>query len=161
MAVLDPNEIMFRAFEPMVQHRFVMYIDNIPAFMVKNVKAPTFQDNPIKLDHINTYRKIRGKREWQDMTLNLYNPISPSGQQAVMEWIRLSHESVTGRDGYSDFYKKDLNLSILGPVGDVVSEWIIKGAFVKTSNFGSYDWSNQDAITIELSIGMDYCILNY
>jgi hypothetical protein len=95
------------------------------------------------------------------MTLNLYNPISPSGQQAVMEWIRLSHESVTGRDGYSDFYKKDLNLSILGPVGDVVSEWIIKGAFIKTSNFGSYDWSNQDAITIELGIGMDYCILNY
>jgi hypothetical protein len=95
------------------------------------------------------------------MTLNLYNPISPSGQQAVMEWIRLSHESVTGRDGYSDFYKKDLNLSILGPVGDVVSEWIIKGAFVKTSNFGAYDWSNQDAITIELGIGMDYCVLNY
>jgi hypothetical protein len=95
------------------------------------------------------------------MTLNLYNPISPSGQQAVMEWVRLSHESVTGRDGYSDFYKKDLNLSILGPVGDVVSEWIIKGAFIKVSNFGSYDWSNQDAITIELQIGMDYCILNY
>jgi len=51
MAVLDPNEIMFRAFEPMVQHRFVMYIDNIPAFMVKNVKAPTFTDPEIKLSH--------------------------------------------------------------------------------------------------------------
>ena len=62
MAVLDPNEIMFRAFEPMVQHRFVMYIDNIPAFMVKKVKAPNFSDQEIKLDHINTYRKIRGKR---------------------------------------------------------------------------------------------------
>jgi len=69
MAVLDPNEIMFRAFEPMVQHRFVMYIDNIPAFMVKNVKAPNFTDGVIKLDHINSYRKIRGKREWQDMDM--------------------------------------------------------------------------------------------
>ena len=95
------------------------------------------------------------------MTLSLYNPISPSGQQVCMEWIRLSHESVTGRDGYSDFYKKDLNLSILGPVGDVVSEWIIKGAFVKQANFGTYDWANQDAVMIELTIGMDYCILNY
>ena len=44
MAVLDPNEIMFRAFEPMVQHRFVMYIDSIPSFMIKNVKAPNFTD---------------------------------------------------------------------------------------------------------------------
>jgi hypothetical protein len=30
-----------------------------------------------------------------------------------MEWVRLHHESATGRDGYSDFYKKDLSLSIL------------------------------------------------
>ena len=161
MPTLDPNEIMFTSFEPTVQNRFIMYIDGIPSFMIKAASAPNVDLKEVKIDHINVYRKIKGKAEWADMTLSLYNPISPSGQQAVMEWIRLSHESVTGRDGYSDFYKKDLNLSILGPVGDVVSEWIIKGAFVKTANFGAYDWSNQDAITIELSVGMDYCILNY
>ena len=161
MPTLDPNEIMFTSFEPTVQNRFIMYVDGIPSFMIKAASAPNVDLKEVKIDHINVYRKIKGKAEWADMTLSLYNPISPSGQQAVMEWIRLSHESVTGRDGYSDFYKKDLNLSILGPVGDVVSEWIIKGAFVKTANFGSYDWSNQDAVTIELSIGMDYCILNY
>ena len=27
MAVLDPNEIMFQAFEPKVQNRFVLFID--------------------------------------------------------------------------------------------------------------------------------------
>ena len=161
MPVLDPSEIMYTAFEPTVANRFVMYIDGIPSYMIKKADAPGVTLGEIKLDHINVYRKLKGKAEWRDMALSLYNPISPSGQQAVMEWVRLHHESVTGRDGYSDFYKKDLNLSILGPVGDVVSEWIIKGAFIKTANFGSYDWSNQDAITIELGIGMDYCILNY
>ena len=30
MAVLNPNEIMFTAFEPKVQNRFIMYIDGIP-----------------------------------------------------------------------------------------------------------------------------------
>mgnify|MGYP001168923279 len=47
MAILDANEIMFKAFEPKVQNRFVMLIDNIPSFMIKNVKAPTFTDNVI------------------------------------------------------------------------------------------------------------------
>src|SRR6056300_832241 len=126
MAVLDPNEIMFRAFEPKVQNRFVMYMDGIPSFMVKNVKAPTFTDNSIKLDHINSYRKIRGKREWEDMTMTLYDPITPSGAQAVMEWARLSYESVTGRAGYSDFYKKDITLNLLGPVGDIVESGSLK-----------------------------------
>jgi hypothetical protein len=161
MSVLDPNEIMFTAFEPKVQNRFIMYIDGIPSYMVKSASAPNFTDNVIKLDHINSYRKIRGKREWDNMSLSLYDPITPSGAQAVMEWARLGYESVTGRAGYSDFYKKDVTLNILGPVGDIVGEWIIKGAFVESSNFGDYDWSSDEAINVELNIAMDYCILNY
>ena len=161
MAVLDPNEIMFKAFEPKVQNRFVMLIDNIPSFMVKNVKAPTFTDNVIKLDHINSYRKIRGKREWDDMTMTLYDPVTPSGAQAVMEWARLGYESVTGRAGYADFYKKDVTLNALGPVGDIVGEWIIKGAFVQNSNFGQYNWSSDEAVQVDLTLAMDYCVLNF
>ena len=161
MAVLDPSEIMFRAFEPKVQNRFVMYMDGIPSFMVKNVKAPTFADTTIKLDHINTYRKIRGKREWQDMTMVLYDPVTPSGAQAVMDWARLSYESVTGRAGYSDFYKKDLTLNVLGPVGDIVGEWVIKEAFLVNGDFGQFDWTADAVVDLSITVAMDYCILNY
>ena len=161
MAVLDSNEIMFRAFEPKVQNRFIMYMDNIPSFMVKSVKAPSFEDGEIVLDHINSYRKIRGKRVWSNMDMTLYDPITPSGAQAVMEWARLSYESVTGRAGYSDFYKKDLTLNVLGPVGDIVSEWIIKGAFITTMAQGQFDWSSTEAVELTMTVAMDYCVLNY
>ena len=161
MAVLDANEIMFKAFEPKVQNRFVLISDAIPTFMVKNLSAPEFTDEVIKLDHINSYRKIRGKREWQDITMTLYDPITPSGAQAVMDWARLSYESVTGRAGYSDFYKKELTINILGPVGDIVGEWIIKGAFVTQADFGDFDWSNSEVVDVSLTVAMDYCILNY
>jgi hypothetical protein len=152
---------MFTAFEPKVANRFIMYIDGIPSYLVKSVSSPSFTDGVIKLDHINTYRKIRGKREWQNMTLSLYDPITPSGAQAVMEWARLGYESVTGRAGYSDFYKKDVTLNALGPVGDIIGEWIIKGSFVVSSNFGQYNWSTEDAINVELQLAMDYCVLNF
>lgn len=162
MPVINPNELFFTAFEPQVQNRFIMYIDGIPAYLIKKASAPGFNANEIILDHINVYRKIKGKIRWDDITLNLYNPIVPSGAQAVMEWARLAHESVTGRDGYSDFYKKDITLNALGPVGDIVSEWIIKGAFIKTAKFGDYDWSQGEAvINLDLTLGMDYCILNF
>jgi len=79
-----------------------------------------------------------------------------------MEWVRLHHESVTGRDGYSDFYKKDLTIDILGPVGDIVSEWVIKGAFIKTANFGEYNWDTDAAAqNLTITVGMDYCVLNF
>jgi hypothetical protein len=152
---------MFTAFEPKVQNRFIMYIEGVPAYLIKSATAPGFEAGEIILDHINVYRKVKGKVRWNDMTLNLYDPVTPSGAQAVMEWARLAHESVTGRDGYSDFYKKDITLDILGPVGDVIGEWIVKGAYVKTAGFGEYDWANDAAINLNVTIAMDYCILNF
>ena len=162
MAVLDPNEIFFTAFEPKQKNRFIMYMDGIPAYIIKGVSAVTLTQDEVVLNHINVLRKVKGKSKWSNITLTLFDPITPSGAQAVMEWVRLHHESVTGRDGYSDFYKKDLVIDILGPVGDVVSEWIIKGAFIKEANFGDYNWDTADtAVNITMTVGMDYCVLNF
>ena len=159
--LLDPTEIMFTAFEPKVANRFIMYIEGIPAYLIKAANRPGITFGDVVLDHINVERKLKGKGRWNDVSITLYDPVVPSGAQAVMEWARLAHESVTGRDGYSDFYKKDLTLDIMGPVGDIVSEWIIKGAYVKTATFGDYDWTADAAIELSVTIAMDYCILNF
>ena len=162
MAILNSNEIFFSAFEPKLQNRFYMYVNGIPSYIIKAVSGMGFAQDEIVLNHINIYRKIKGKLKWNDLSLTLFDPITPSGAQAVMEWVRLHHESVTGRDGYSDFYKKDVKIEILGPVGDIVSEWIVKGAFIKSAEFGEYNWDNEAAAqNLTLVLGMDYCILNY
>ena len=75
--------------------------------------------------------------------------------------VRLSHEAVTGRDGYSDFYKKDIRIQTLGPVGDIVEEWICKGAFILSANFGDADWTSDTPMNINMTIAVDYCILNF
>jgi hypothetical protein len=162
MAILTSDEIFFTAFEPKVQNRFIMYVDGIPAYLIKGVSGLGFEQGEIILNHINVYRKIKGKLRWNDLNLTLFDPITPSGAQAVMEWVRLHHESVTGRDGYSDFYKKDVVIDIVGPVGDVVSEWVIKGAFIKNANFGDLNFDNDSAAqNITMTLGMDYCVLNF
>ena len=162
MAVLDPNEIFFTAFEPKQANRFILYMDGIPSFMIKGMSAVTLAQGTVTLNHINVERKVKGKSAWQNMTMTLFDPITPSGAQAVMEWVRLHHESVTGRDGYSDFYKKDLTIDVLGPVGDIVSEWILKGAFVVNTNFGEYNWDTVDtAVNLNVELSIDYAVLNF
>ena len=162
MAVLDPNEIFFTAFEPKQQNRFIMYVDGIPAYIIKGVGAVQVTQQVIPLNHINVQRFVKGKSTWNPITMTLFDPITPSGAQAVMEWVRLHHESVTGRDGYSDFYKKDLTLDILGPVGDIVSEWVLKGCIITEANFGEYSWDNESAAqNLTMTVQPDYCVLNF
>jgi hypothetical protein len=161
--LLDPNEIFFTAYEPKVQNRFIMYIDGIPTYLIKAAARPSIVNGTIKLDHINTYRKLKGKSEWQDIQISLYDPIVPSAAQACMEWVRLAHESVTGRNGYADFYKKDVTINVLGPVGDKVEEWQLKGAFPSTVDFNGsgLDWSANEALLINVTLTYDYCILQF
>jgi hypothetical protein len=162
MAVLNPNEIFFTAFEPKQTNRFIMYIDGIPSYEVKGVGGISVAQGTVALNHINVQRFVKGKTTWGPISMTLFDPITPSGAQATIEWLRLHHESVTGRDGYSDFYKKDLTLNVLGPVGDVVSEWIIKGALITSINWGDYSWDDADtAVNIKLDVQPDYCVLNF
>lgn len=162
MAVLDPNEIFFTAFEPKQKNRFIVYIDGIPSYTVKAMGAVSLTQGTVALNHINVQRFVKGKTTWNTISFTLFDPITPSGAQSVMEWVRLHHESVTGRDGYSDFYKKDLTFNVIGPVGDIVSEWIVKGALITDASFGDYGWDQENAAQeITMTVQPDYCILNF
>ena len=160
--LLNPSEMFYTAFEPKVQNRFILYCDGIPSFIIKSTDRPKLTQAAKELDHMNIRTFYKGKSIWGTIAMELYDPIVPSGAQAVMEWVRLHHESVTGRDGYQDFYKKDLTINVTGPVGDKVEEWTLKGSFITEATFNKLDWSNDgEAMKINLTVQPDYCILQY
>ena len=159
--LISANDVMFTPFEPKTQNRFVFNIDGIPAYTIKAANRPTITFEEIALAHMNVKRYIKGRGEWQTLDITLYDPIVPSAAQSVMEWVRLSHESVTGRDGYSDFYKKDCNIQLLGPVGDIVEEWTLKGTWITSANFGALSFDTNDPTDITVTLRYDYAILQF
>ena len=159
--MVTPEEIMFTAFEPKLKNRYVMNLNGLPAYLVKTMARPSITFEEVELHHINVKRYVHGKATWEPIEVTLYDPVVPSAAQGVMEWIRLHHESVTGRDGYSDFYKKDITFNVLGPVGDVVEEWLLKGAFIQAANFNDLDYTSSDPVDISLTLRYDYAILQF
>ena len=159
--LIDANQAMFTPFEPKLKNRFVMSIDGIPAYLIKTAARPSIEFEEVELNHMNVKRYVKGKATWQSIEITMYDPVVPSAAQSVMEWIRLSHESVTGRDGYSDFYKKDVQFQVLGPVGDVVEQWTLKGTWIQSANFNDMDFSSSEPVEIECTLRYDYAILEF
>ena len=159
--LLEPQDIMFTPFEPKLKNRFIMQIDGINAYLIRAMNRPSIESDEVVLEHMNVTRYVKGKSRWQPLDIMLYDPIVPSAAQQVIEWVRLHHESVTGRDGYSDFYKKDITFNMLGPVGDKVEEWSLKGAFIQDANFGDLDFASSDPVEITLALRYDYAILQF
>ena len=149
------------SWEPVKAHQFIMSIGDIPAFLIKASAKPSIANGEIALDHINVQRYVKGRSVWNTITVSLYDAIVPRGAQAVMDWIRLHHESATGRDGYSSFYKKEIKLRQLSPLGEVIEEWILKGAYIVDANFGSLDWSSEEVVMIEMTLRYDWAFLSF
>ena len=160
---INQNDLFLNAFdwEPKMANRFIMYIGDIPSYIIKAAARPSLTNGEVVLDHINIDRKVKGKTRWSDVAITLYDPIVPSGAQAVMEWVRLHHESLTGRDGYSTQYKKDITFHSLSPTGEKIEEWTLKGAFILDTNFGQMDWGTEESVQIEMTLKYDYAVLEY
>ena len=71
MAVLDPNEIFYTAFEPKQQNRFILYVDGIPSYQVKGVGAVSLTQGAVALNHINVQRYVKGKTVWNTISLQI------------------------------------------------------------------------------------------
>ena len=155
---------MPNTYEPLRKNRFVFRFPadlGIQEWTVESGKRPSLNQTATEIQFLNTSTWVLGRYTWQEMQITFRDPIGPSTSQAVMEWVRLHSESVTGRQGYAAGYKRDVELEMLDPTGVVVSKWILKNVMVTDADFGNLDYSSDDLAEITMTLQMDYAILAY
>lgn len=129
----------FVQYEPKKENRFIIEFGEpfkIPNYVIHRTTRPIM----ISLD------------TWADMVFSMYDPISPSTSQALMDGIR----ELRKRDDKTI----EVKIYILDPVGEKVEEWIIKG-IVDNINFGVLDYKNDEPVSIDLYFKVINAILNY
>lgn len=158
---LDVTSMIPSTFEPKRRNRWVLMIEGIDAFLLKTAARPTVTTEEVTIPFINSHRYLAGKTTFGNVPVTLHDPIAPSGAQQVMEWIRLHYESVSGRAGYADFYKRDIQLKLLDPVGTVVELWDGKGVWITESNFGELSYDEHEVAEIALTLRADNWVLQF
>ncbi len=153
---LSVTDMLPTKFEPLTKRRFLFAIEGIDSFIIKTANRPTWETSETAIPWINSTRYLAGKTVFGTMAVTLHDPIAPAGAQQVMEWIRLTFESVSGRAGYADFYKRDIQIKMLDPVGTVVQLWDIKGAWLTEASFGEISYESESDLA-EISMNASSC----
>lgn len=151
-------------YEPKRQNRFILRFPSnlgINEWFVESTNRPHIQIVATEIPFLNTSTFVAGRFNWQTLNVTFRDPIGPSASQALMEWVRLHAESVTGRMGYAAGYKKDVDLEMLDPTGVVVEKWILFGTFLTDVNFNQLSYSQDGLATITATMRMDRCVLIY
>ncbi len=151
-------------YEPKRKNRFILTFNNalgLNSWYVESTSRPSIDISKKEIKFLNTETYVSGSFKWNEIGIKFRDPIGPSAAQAVMEWVRLHAESVTGRMGYAAGYKKNVDLELLDPTGVVVEKWILEGAWLTNVDFGSLGYSTDGIAEINATLRPDRCILVY
>jgi len=148
-------------YEPLKKNRFIFRFPSelgIQEWWISSASRPKYTSTETEIPFLNTSTFVAGRFTWDSMQITFRDPIGPSATQALMEWVRLHSESVTGRQGYAAGYKKDVELEMLDPTGVVVQKWILQSTHLNDADFGSLDYSSNDLADITCQIRFDRAI---
>lgn len=151
-------------YEPKRTNRFILTFPSelgINEWYVESTSRPAITIGSTPIPFLNTERYVAGRYTWGEIPVTFRDPIGPSAAQALMEWVRLHAESVTGRMGYAAGYKKDVTLQMLDPTGVVVEKWLLIDCFLTKADFQALNYGQDGLATIQASLRPDYCILVY
>jgi len=152
-------------YEPKKENRWILRFPTslgLNEWFFQAAGRPHITIDEVEIPFLNTSTWVAGRFRWEQMSVDLRDPIGPSATQAVMEWVRLHAESVTGRMGYAAGYKKDVEVEMLDPVGVVVEKWILQGTMLIDADFGALKYDgNGDLVKITAKLRYDRAILVY
>ena len=149
-------------YEPLRQNRFLLRFPSdlgINEWWVASAKRPSIEQGETEIPFLNTSTFVLGRYKWGTIDVVFRDPIGPSASQAIMEWVRLHSESVTGRQGYAVGYKRDVTIEILDPTGVCVQKWLLKNTMLTNVNFGELAYNSDELLNITATLRFDYAIL--
>lgn len=148
-------------YEPKRNNRWLFRFPSelgIQEWWLSKAARPTIDQKEVEIPFLNTSTWVIGRFTWDPIDLELRDPIGPSATQAIMEWVRLHSESITGRQGYAAGYKKNVDIEMLDPTGVVVEKWRLEGTMATKVNFGSLSMDDDGLATITISLRFDRAI---
>lgn len=149
-------------YEPKRKNRWIFRFPadlGIQEWWLVSGARPSITQNEVEIPFLNTSVWVIGRFVWEPITLVIRDTIGPSAAQAVMEWVRLHSESITGRQGYAAGYKKDVEIEMLDPTGVVVEKWVLQGTMATNVKFGDLSMDDDGLADISIDLRFDRAIL--
>ena len=149
-------------YEPKTENRWVLLFPDdigIQTWAVESIDSPKISLDPKELPFINTKTYFVSSYSWGSMNCTIRDFIAPSQSEALMEWVRLHAESVTGRMGYNVGQAKDIIIQSLDPTGVATEQWLLKNTIVVGEvSFGTFSYGSSEVRKISFTMQPQYCI---
>ena len=141
--------------------------DDSILWWAKKVTKPNFTVGEGKHVYLGHTFYYPGKVEWQEISMTLVDPITPNASGIFMDMVAKSgyvlpkdstSKQTLGKYNFSNDNKGigTMVITQMDSNGNMVEEWTLKNAFIKSLKLGDLDYENEDLSNIELGLRYDW-----
>ncbi len=147
--------------EPLRKYAFKVTIDGGKFhFLAKTVNKPTLETDVNEYRLINQIVKFPTVPKWNDITIKYVDTKQEKISKKLMKLMMDSNMPASSWSADA-ITKKDIKLKIeqLDSKGKVVGTWDFKNPFIRSINFGDFDYTADDIVEVEVIVSYDWAYL--
>lgn len=103
---------------------------------------PSESSEVVSIRKGNEVIKFAGAVTYNDIDITVTDWIGADMENLISAWSGLRYNPVTGMINPAHVYKKTGHIIQYSPDGEIIRSWVLKGAWVNSVNYGSYDRSS-------------------
>lgn len=155
--------------EPTRQYRFTISDGTGVWWWAKSVEKPSFDIDSQEYKLINHKYKYPGVATWNDIKISIVDPNERA--KVLFETLQASGYNPRADDAVdpegivkksaTDIFRVggEIQIHQIDSNGKVIEQWKLNNAWIKSVTFGSLDYSNDELVTIDITVSYDWAEL--
>tara|TARA_R100000008_G_C3518183_1_gene132527 strand:+ start:249 stop:770 length:522 start_codon:yes stop_codon:yes gene_type:complete len=141
----------------------------LPTWIVKAAGKPKFSVSESSHKYLNHTFYYPGRVEWEELQITLVDPVSPDASASLYGLLKASGYDTPREqaEGPMRTISKFGSNAVIGngilsqynQLGTLADVWTLNNMWIKSVDFGSLDYENDDLVNIELTIRYDWASL--
>ncbi len=127
---------------------------------VETANIPDTQITASELAHGNTKVKVAGQVAVAQQTLVVKDFILLDIENVVYNWHNQVYSYQTGKIGWAEHYKKNGQLYLFSPDGEIMRSWTVQGLWPSSITWGDFGYDGGEKRTISMTLEVDKAYRN-
>jgi hypothetical protein len=154
--------------EPKRSFDWLLYINGIELFVFKSSGKPKMKIEEAKHSFLNHEYKFPGRVIWEDIEIELVDPVAPDSSNILMNIMKasgyISPQELSVNLTQPTVISKALAVAAIGDVkiaqlaadGTSAGTWSLKNAWMSDIDFGALDSSKSDLVGLKITMKFDW-----
>ena len=149
-----------------------LLVSGAPHWVIKGVNKPQITVGETVHKHLDKNYYFPGRVEWNVVKFTMVDPVGPDGADvsktimAVLQGAGMSR--MTQQTDPKTTVGKALSQALIGDVsiyqinssGVTIETWTLVNSWIKSANFGTLAYDNEDLVNVELELRYDWATLS-